>query len=159
MKKLIIALLILVHYNGFSQKMTQAQIDNIVKLSYASEEIAPAFTNTNTILVVFKGSKKNVNKYLEKDIEKEYKGDYRLLEAGEGLSPADTSKARFFVMVFDKFNSGYFSAGGRVSPETEYQMTMSDRKTGKIYYYKNTSSCYTCLFKEYFKKLEKLRTQ
>jgi hypothetical protein len=159
MKKLIIAIFIVANINVFGQQMTQAQIDSIVKISNASESIPPTFMGTNTILVVFKYSKKSINKDLEKNLENEYKGEYKILEMGEALNPRDTSKVRFLVMVFDRYSSGYSTDIGRVKSETEYQITMTDRKTGKLYYYKEKSSCYTCVFKDYFKKLENLRAK
>ena len=159
MKKLLSAIFVLICFNGFSQQMTQAQIDSIIKISFASEEIAPAFTGTNTLLVVFKYSKKSINKSLEKDLQNEYKGEYRLLEIGEALDPKDTSKVRFIVMVFEGYSQGYSTDIGKVRSETEYKMTMTDRKNGKIYYYKKQSSCFSCLFKDYFRKLESLRAQ
>ncbi len=157
MKKIITIFSVLLTLKGYSQKYTQAQMDSIINFSTASEEIAPDFIEENSILVVFKDTKKDINKYLEKKIEKEYKGEYRLIEPGEALSKNDTSKTRFFISIISRFNAGQGFGNNRISAETVYQMLMMDRKIGKTYYFKQTTSCYSCLFEEYFKKLEKLR--
>ena len=149
MKKLITLLFL------FGTLCTTAQV-KIPSLGEGS--IAPEFPVENSILVVFKVSKKSINKYLEKNLEKYYKGEYRLLELGESLSPKDTSNTRFFVMAFDRASAGRFTPdGGREGPQTSYIMTMTDRKTNFVYYYPDASSCYNCLFKDYFIKLENLR--
>jgi hypothetical protein len=159
MKNIFTIILLTVAFSGYAQKYTPAQIDSIVRLAAAAEEILPAFIDSNSILVVFKETKKDINKYLEKQLEKQYKGEYRLLEQGESLNKSDTSRTRFFVSIINKFVSGYGSGNSRVSPETLYQMMMIDRKTGKTYTFKEATSCYSCLFETYFKKLEKLRTK
>jgi hypothetical protein len=159
MKKILLLVFVLLCANAYSQKYTQAQIDSIVKLSSAAEEIPPTFIGQGSILVVFMDSRKNINKYLKKELEKQYKGEYRLLEQGEALDKSDTSKTRFFVTIREGYNSAWGSGSTRVSAETFYQMIMVDRLTKKTYTYKTATSCYSCLFEEYFKKLEKLRSQ
>ncbi len=161
MKSLLIFSLLLCYIASYSQKYSQAQIDSMVKLFSSSEleELPPAFTGTNTTLVLFKTNKKNVDKFLEKDVAKFYSGKYILLEVGEALSPQDTSSTRFFVSILDRQNYGGHSVINREGTNTEYQILMTDKKLNKMYRYKYSDSCYACLFKYFFKNLEKLRAQ
>ncbi len=158
---LFVTLVFICNYSSYCQKYTQAQVDSMVKLftSSENEELPPAFTGSNTTLVIFKTNKKNVDKFLENDIEKYYKGKYLLLEVGEALNPKDTSDTRFFVMVLDRLTYTSATTINRGSSNMEYQITMTDKKLNKIYRYKYSDGCYNCLFKDFFKKLEKLRGQ
>jgi hypothetical protein len=158
MRKILLAVFIILSCHSHAQN-TEPNIDSLMKLMDGQGEIPPDFSSSKTILIVFKDAKNSINKYLEKALENEYTGEYRLLEQGEYISPKDTANARYFIMVMPKFVPGHFTAGGREGPETDYQMWMTDRVTKKVYYSKNTSSCFSCLFKDYFKKLEKIRAK
>lgn len=159
MQRIILVFLILLSFKGYAQKDTEPTIDSLLQLTNGQGEIPPDFSSNKTVLIVFKYSRNSVNKYLEKALEKEYTGEYRLLEKDGYVNPKDTANARYFIMTMPKFIPGHFTAGGREGPETEYQMLMTDRVTKKIYYSKDSSTCFSCLFKDYFKKLEKLRAK
>jgi hypothetical protein len=151
---MMIALLVLISLHGAAQKNKEPNIDSMMKLINTSkEQVPPDFDASKTILIIYKNVNKAVNKYLEKDIEKEYTGEYRLLELGEYINPKDTARARYFMRIQPKVTPGRFTESGRETPDTEYQIVLTDRRTMTMYY-SRSASCFTCLFKEYFKKLE-----
>ncbi len=152
MKSILFSALFFITSSAMCQKYTQAQIDSMVKMveAGAGEEIAPAFNGTTSTLFIFKNQKNMVNEKLEKNVEEHYKGNYKFLETGEALSPKDTANARFFVMIFDRMQYASGTGVTRTSNEIEYSMTMTDRKTQKIYRYGLSTSCINCLFKQYF---------
>lgn len=133
MKILLFVLGISFTKNVMSQKYSQTQIDSMVKLftSSENEDLPPAFKGSNTTLVIFKTNKKNVDKFLENDIEKYYKGKYLLLQVGEALNPKDTSDTRFFVMVMDRLAYTSATTINRGSSNMEYQITITDKKLKK----------------------------
>lgn len=158
MKKMFTAVFVLLSLCASAQKNKQAAIDSMLNIVMGEGELPPGFTgNATTILVIFKDKVNSVNKYLEKALEKEYTGQYRLLEQGETLSPKDTANVRYAVQILTTFKPGYFAAGGRQAPETEYRMMMLDRVSKTTYLSNKSTSCFSCLFKSYFKMLDKER--
>jgi hypothetical protein len=154
MKQTMIAVFVLISLCGNAQKTKEPNIDSLMKLINTSKEsVPPDFDGSKTILIIYKDTRNAVNKYLEKDIEKEYTGEYRLLEPGEYLNPKDTAKARYFMRIQPNFTAGRFTDNGRETPDMEYQIVLTDKRTMTMYY-SRSASCFTCLFKEYFKKLE-----
>ena len=129
MKQIMVAFLLLITLYGTAQKSKEPNLDSMMKLMNSKEEIPPGFNSSTTILIIYKDSRKAVNKYLEKDIEKEYTGEYRLIEEGDRLNPKDTAKARYFMKIVPKFIPGRFTESGRETPDTEYQIMMMDRLT------------------------------
>jgi hypothetical protein len=158
MQKILASLLLLLCLNSYGQKGKEPNVDSMLNIMTSKEELPAEFAGSNTILIVYRDAANSVNKYLEKALENEYHGEYRLIDQGEHLNRKDTAKARYFVMIMPKFTPGHWApSGDRQGPETEYQMVMTDRTTKTMYYFKKTSSCFSCLFKDYFKKLEQLR--
>jgi hypothetical protein len=157
MKQTIVALLMLLSLYSSAQKTKEPNLDSLRKLmsmiNTSKEQVPPDFDGSKTILIIYKDTRNAVNKYLEKDIDKEYTGQYRLLEPDDKISPKDTAMARYFMRIQPNFTAGSFTDHGRETPDMEYQIVLTDRRTMTMYY-SRSASCFTCLFKEYFKKLE-----
>ncbi len=99
-----------------------------------------------------------VNKALNKILEKEYTGDYEVIDVRDFTtgSKKQNVKTYSFAMIYDN-QDGYFSAGGRVGPETNYSCGVKDGASGKLYRLPYEGGNYNKVIKFYIQRLEQIR--
>ncbi len=99
-----------------------------------------------------------VNHALKKIFEKEYKGAYELvdLRALSTQTKKDNVTLYLFEMIYDN-QAGYFSAGERVGPETNYSCGVKD-SDGNLFRLSGFGGNYNKVITNYVKRLEAIRT-
>jgi hypothetical protein len=113
------------------------------------------FGTTKTTVLVVNYGKKGVDKYLEKDFSKEYKGEYIIIESEELNSKAykDITKYRYIFNLVEDFVPGKWAAGQRVAPETNYHIHFTDRSNFTVYKTLLSTNFFSKLIKAYIERL------
>jgi len=98
-----------------------------------------------------------VNNALKKIMEKEYNGDYEVIDVRDFATvPKKTNVNVYsFAMIYDN-QEGYFSPEGRVTPETNYSCGVRD-PNGKLYRLPYVGGNYKKVIEKYIKRLEDIR--
>jgi hypothetical protein len=99
-----------------------------------------------------------VNNALKKIMEKEYGGDYEVIDVREFTTVPKKAnvKTYAFAMIYDN-QEGYFGSEGRVGPETNYSCGVRDMATGKLYRLPYVGGNYNKVIKKYVNRLEEIR--
>lgn len=100
-----------------------------------------------------------VNNALEKIMEKEYTGDYEIVDVREFASLKQKPNVKYyaFAMIYDE-QEGYFAAeGGRVGPVTNYSCGVKDMASGQLYRLPYVGGNYNKVIKKYINRLEEIR--
>jgi hypothetical protein len=121
--------------------------------------IPPDFGTTKTTILVVNYGKKGIDKYLEKDFSKEYKGDYVIIDKDDLNSKEykDVTKYRYAFSLVEDYVPGRFTAGTREAPEINYNINFTDRSNYTTYHTLMSTNFFSKLVKAYIEKLnEKL---
>jgi len=99
-----------------------------------------------------------VNNALKKIMEKEYTGDYEVVDVREFSAPAKKPNVKnyVFAMIYDN-QDGYFGGEGRVGPVTNYSCGVKDMTTGTIYRLPYFGGNYNKVIRKYINRLEEIR--
>ena len=114
----------------------------------------------STILVV-KYGKRGIDKYIIKGFEKNYQGDFIVVEREDLYSNQykDFQKYRYEFTLEDDYRPGSFVAGGRQGQEFNYNANLTDRVKGKIYKTIKSTNNFGDLVAAYAKQLNEIRIQ
>jgi hypothetical protein len=149
MKRIYMLLLALFVFN------TGAKANNL------SDTFPPGFGIGKTYLyVVTVPGYFQVNNALKKIMDKEYTGDYEVIDVREfaAVKPRPNVKSYAFAMIYDN-QEGYFGGEGRVGPVTNYSCGVKDMATGKLYRLPYVGGNYNKVIKKYVNRLEEIRKQ
>lgn len=103
-----------------------------------------------------------VNNALKKAMEKNYTGDYEVIDVRD-FATASTQKKNTSVYVFEMLydnHGGYFKDGGageRVGPVTNYSCGVTDAATKTLYRLPYVGGNYKKVMEKYIKRLEEIR--
>ena len=100
-----------------------------------------------------------VNGALKKIMEKEYTGDYEVLDVREfaEVKQKKNVKNYVFAMIYDE-QEGYFAADmHREGPVTNYSCGVKDMATGTLYRLPYVGGNYNKVIKKYINRLEEIR--
>jgi len=100
-----------------------------------------------------------VNNGLKKIMEKEYTGDYEVVDTREFASMKQKANIKYyaFAMIYDD-QEGYFAGDGRrEGPVTNYSCGVKDMATGKLYRLPYVGGNYNKVIKKYINRLEEIR--
>jgi hypothetical protein len=99
-----------------------------------------------------------VNGALKKIMEKEYTGDYDVIDVREigDIKQKPNVKTYIFAMIYDD-QEGYFGGEGRVGPVTNYSCGVRDMATNKLYRLPYVGGNYNKVIKKYISRLEEIR--
>lgn len=100
-----------------------------------------------------------LNKAVKNAFSKYYTGSFEIIEfkSKEGRKHnVEGTKYYAFRVIYDR-QSGYFSGGERVSPDTNYSFGINDIASDKLYKLSFFGGTYKKLLEAYVKKLEEIR--
>lgn len=138
--------------------MAVAGTSNAQKSANVTDTFPPNFGKGKTYLYVMTvPGYFQVNKALEKIMEKHYTGDYEIMDVRDfGKTPQKANVSVYsFQMIYDN-QEGYFSPPGRVTPETNYSCGVRDA-SGKLYRLPYVGGNYKKVIEKYIKRLEEIR--
>ncbi len=152
MKKLFLLVFILVSVTGVTKAQSDKQTDTF----------PPAFGKGKTYLyVVTIPGYFQVNNALKKVMEKEYTGDYEVVDIREFTVNSKKSNVKIYTlaMIYDN-QDGYFKGSGeRVGPVTNYSCGVKDEASGKVYQLPYVGGNYKKVMEKYIKRLEQIRLE
>lgn len=120
-------------------------------------EIPPDLGKTKFTLLAISPEKNAPAKWLENALEKNYKGEYLIIELSEWSKHTDPVKYPYVLLVFDKYTPGSFGAGGRNAPSVSYSYGVREIATGKTYRWNSAKVNYKNMINDYVKAIEKVR--
>lgn len=130
----------------------------VLKAQNATDTFPSNFGKGKTFLyVVTVPGYFQVNNALKKIMEKQYTGDYEVIdvrEAGTGTKKQNVN-IYTFAMIYDN-QEGFFGAGGRTGPVTDYSCGVRDA-SGKLYRLPYVGGNYKKVIEKYIKRLEEIR--
>lgn len=151
MKKILLVVFALVGFITASQ----AQEDS-------KDTFPPTFGKGKTYLyVVTIPGYFQVNNALKKSLEKNYNGDYEVIDIRDfaTVKPKSNINVYVFEMIYDN-QPGYFKDGGagpRVGPVTNYSCGVTDYSTKVLYRLPYIGGSYKKVMDKYIKRLEEIR--
>jgi hypothetical protein len=154
MKQHIKFLLCIVLLNSFSLSLAFAQ--RATKIPDDPKVIPQDFGSTKSTVLVVNYGKKGIDKYLEKDFSKEYKGEYVIIEKDELGSKTykDVSIYRYVFELVDDYVPGRFTGNGdRQAPVMNYHINFTDRSNFTVYKTLISSNFFSKLVKAYIERL------
>lgn len=126
--------------------------DKQIPVGFGKEEV--------TILVLRKGVR-SYDKYLERNFEKYYTGNYEIIDRTEIDNKQYSNKNKYRYIFSEEKHVDYGNPARRTSigePATIYAMFgLLDRVTGKVYKTKHGTGAFAQWMKVYIQKLEKTR--
>ncbi|MEI7734777.1 MAG: hypothetical protein WCI49_04895 [Ferruginibacter sp.] len=133
---------------GFAQRATHIPDDPTV--------VPADFGTTKTTILVVNYGRNGIDKYLEKDFSKNYKGEYVIIDKDDlnNKEYKDLTKYRYIFKLVDDFTAGRFTAGGgRDAPEMNYHINFIDRSNFITYKTLIPSNMFSKLVKSYIDRL------
>jgi hypothetical protein len=150
MRKIVLLVFIL----SFSSALSFA-----LQFNKPSDTFPPNFGKGKTYLyVVTMPGYFQVNKALEKVFEKKYTGSYEIIDYRDFYKVKQKKgvNSYAFSMIYDK-TAGFFQAGERIGPNTDYSCGVQDMETGASYKLPDFGGNYKKVMEKYVEGLESLR--
>lgn len=149
MKKLILLLLIFSSICSISFAQNTAAADTF-PLDFGK-------TKTYLYVITIPGYFQ-ANNALKKAMEKNYTGEYEVIDVRDFMKgPQKQNSSNYALsMIYDN-QEGYFSASGRITPETNYSCGVKDMSTDKLYRLPYVGGNYKKVMDTYIKRLEEIR--
>ncbi|MEI7734773.1 MAG: hypothetical protein WCI49_04875 [Ferruginibacter sp.] len=144
----ILILTVMFISSGFAQRATHIPDDPAI--------IPADFGTAKTTILVVNYGRKGVDKYLEKDFSKEYKGEYVIIDEDDlnNKEYKDITKYRYiFKLVIDYTPGRFTGGGGREAPEINFHINFIDRSNLKLYRTLISSNMFSKLVKSYIDRL------
>ncbi len=150
MRKLSLLIFILAAVNGIS---FARHYENAI------DTFPPGFGKGKTYLyVITVPGYFQVNNALKKVMEKNYTGEYEVIDSRDFFATKPRKGVNNFVlaMIYDN-QDGYFRTGERVGPVTNYSCGVKDLATGTLYSLPYVGGNYKKVMEKYIKRLEEIR--
>lgn len=154
MKKLLLTLLTAICITALNSCLSVKTVSN--KITIASGQIPPDMAKEKfTIIGMLKG-RNSYDKYLQKDFQEYYTGDYVLATDKDMGNYSDVNKYRY-VLDYDFSSNVYFQGNGSQTRTYTYTYAIYDRKENKYYKRKMGSGFFSKEIQAYLLAIDRER--